>query len=79
MIIHGPRAIRENRTITIPDDLMRQVGLDLGDQVYLAQHDEVAEAIVIWPIEVVTRWIDQGRSLGSENSPTSETSTPDET
>lgn len=70
MIVHGPKPVNRNRQIAIPAELMNTVGLQIGDQVYLAQHEELPEAIVVVPIEVVTRWLDAGRrALSGTESP----------
>jgi len=62
MIPHGPKAISKSRQIALPAELMKRVGLEVGDQVYLAPHEQMSEAIVVLPIELVARWIDAGKS-----------------
>jgi antitoxin component of MazEF toxin-antitoxin module len=63
MLPHGPKPISKNRQIALPADLMDQVHLALGDQVYVAKAEDPEGALLILPVEIVSAWLDRGRRL----------------
>lgn len=63
MLPHGPKEISRNRQIALPAELMAQVRLEIGDQVYVAKAEEPAGALLVLPVELLSRWIDEGRRV----------------
>lgn len=61
MLPHGPKEISKNRQIALPADLLAQVHLGPGDQVYVARAEEPDGALLVIPVELVSEWVERGR------------------
>jgi bifunctional DNA-binding transcriptional regulator/antitoxin component of YhaV-PrlF toxin-antitoxin module len=55
--------------VTIPVKLLRAVGLNQGDDVYLGINPDDPRTIVIVPASLMTSWIDKGRRVDTGLSP----------
>ncbi len=47
---------------------MEAASLEAGDSIYLQVQDDPPGSILLIPVEVVTRWLEQGRRLDSRSS-----------
>lgn len=61
MLPHGPKEISRNRQIALPAELLAQVHLAPGDQVYVARAESPQGALLILPVELVSEWVERGR------------------
>jgi len=61
MLPHGPKEISKNRQIALPAELLEQVRLGPGDQVYVARAENPDGALLILPVELVSEWLERGR------------------
>lgn len=57
---YGPHKITQVRQVLLPADLLRELGLSPGDQVYLRLSPEDRETIQIIPATVFVRRLERG-------------------
>lgn len=55
--------------VTIPAKVLRAVGIDQGDEVYVGVNPEDRRTIVIIPAALMTIWIDKGRRADGGGDP----------
>ena len=68
---YGPKPISSKGQLALPLELLRAVGLEVGDQVYVMTSDETPGGLLVVPIETVDRWTEAGRkSLGAVEAET---------
>ena len=58
---YGPSKIPKTRQITLPAELLKQVNLKIGDEVYVCKAEDIEGALTVVPVEVVVSWIDNGQ------------------
>ena len=52
---HGPHRIQQVRTVTIPRDLMREVGLEVGHSVHWLLNPDIPGTLVLVPTAMLSR------------------------
>ena len=65
---HGPRPISKNGQIVLPKEVLGEADLAYGDSVYVMSHDDPPGTILVVPVEIAARWIEQGRAAESEDT-----------
>ena len=70
---HGPLKIGANRQITLPSDLLKRVDLTPGDSVYVSLAEEIADSLLVIPVEKLVSWIDAGRRQDMLRDPIKDT------
>jgi bifunctional DNA-binding transcriptional regulator/antitoxin component of YhaV-PrlF toxin-antitoxin module len=63
-IPRGPHKITSVRQVAIPADLLRELGLDVGDSVYFRQSSHDPDVLELIPADVLVRRYEAG--AGSE-------------
>lgn len=53
--LHGPNPVQKSGTVTVPRDLLRAVGLDLGDRVHWMLNPDMPGTLILVPTEMVHR------------------------
>ena len=66
---YGPIRIGNNRQITLPANLMRQIDLAPHDSVYVAIAEESEGTLMVIPVEKLVTWLDVGRRQESLRTP----------
>ncbi len=70
---YGPSKIPKTRQITLPAELLRQLNIEIGDEVYVCKAEDIEGALTVVPVEVVVSWIDSGRRQDALPSPIEDT------
>lgn len=70
---YGPSKIPKNRQITLPAELLKQVDIEIGDEVFVCKAEDIEGALTVVPVEVIVSWIDSGRRQDAPSSPAEDT------
>lgn len=63
---YGPHRIQPSRQVAIPKELAERLSLRVGDQVYFMTNDQEPGTLTIVPVELMSRWLEQGRRPSGE-------------
>lgn len=72
---HSRSKIPKNRQITLPAELLKQVDIEIGDEVFVCKAEDIERALTVVPVEVLAGWIDKGRRQDARPSPAEQTDT----
>ncbi len=61
MIPYGPHPISPKRQVSVPAEVLRNAGLQPGDQIYFEVQDDPPGCILLIPERVATQWWKRGR------------------
>ena len=54
-VLYGPNPIQKSGTVTVPRELLREVGLDSGDRVHWMLNTDIPGTLVLVPAAMVGR------------------------
>jgi hypothetical protein len=54
-VLYGPNPLQKSGTVSVPRELLREVGLDTGDRVHWTLSREVPGALILVPSKMVER------------------------
>ncbi|MDQ6783014.1 MAG: hypothetical protein M3063_06160 [Actinomycetota bacterium] len=54
-VVYGPNPVQKSGTVTVPRDLMREVGLEHGDRVHWALNPDIPGTLVLVPSTLLAR------------------------
>jgi hypothetical protein len=53
--VHGPHPVQKSGTVTVPRELLREVGLDFGDRVHWILNPDLPGTLVLVPSAMLER------------------------
>jgi hypothetical protein len=62
MKTYGPRTVTSARQVSLPEELLKEIRLIPGAEVYFALNDSEPGTVVLIPETLHSVWIDKGRS-----------------
>lgn len=57
-VLYGPNPIQKSGTVTVPRELLREVGLDSGDRVHWALNRDIPGTLILVPSTLLGRSMD---------------------
>lgn len=54
-VLHGPNPIQKSGTVTVPKELLREIGVDPGDRVHWMLNADMPGTLVLVPAAMVAR------------------------
>jgi hypothetical protein len=54
-VLYGPNPIQKTGTVTVPRDLLREIGLDQGDGVHWALNPQLPGTLLLIPSSMIAR------------------------
>lgn len=54
-VFYGPNPIQKSGTVTVPRELLRELGLDVGDKVQWALNPDIPGTLVLIPSKLLGR------------------------
>jgi hypothetical protein len=54
-VLYGPNPIQKSGTVTVPRELLREVGLDLGARVHWAMNPDMPGTLILIPSGLLSR------------------------
>jgi hypothetical protein len=54
-VLYGPSPIQKTGTVSIPRELLRESGMDLGDRVHWALNPDLPGTLLVIPAKMVAR------------------------
>ena len=57
-VLYGPNPLQKSGTVTIPRELLREVGLEFGDKVHWVLNPDLPGTLVLIPSKLLGRSMD---------------------
>ena len=57
-VLYGPNPLQKSGTVTIPRELLREVGLEFGDKVHWVLNPDIPGTLVLIPSKLLGRSMD---------------------
>lgn len=54
-VLHGPNPVQKSGTVTVPKDLLREIGVAPGDRVHWILNPDMPGTLVLVPAAMVAR------------------------
>ncbi len=58
-VLYGPHPLQKSGTVTIPRELLREVGLEFGDKVHWVLNPDIPGTLVLIPSMLLGRSMDE--------------------
>jgi antitoxin component of MazEF toxin-antitoxin module len=58
-VLYGPNPLQKSGTVTIPRELLREVGLEFGDKVHWVLNPDIPGTLVLIPSMLLGRSMDE--------------------
>jgi antitoxin component of MazEF toxin-antitoxin module len=57
-VLYGPNPVQKTGTVTVPRELLREIGVESGDRVHWALNSDIPGTLVLIPSRLVARAMD---------------------
>lgn len=62
---HGPKPINPNGQIVLPKEVLRSVGLEPGESVFVMENEKLKGTILVVPEKMASEWFRAGMRKGA--------------